>query len=132
MKHIKVYESFQFKKVEAPKRDKIYLLVEYAGGDADTEHPELHEFKGIKFSEYEQHLDEIQILIDDYKLLKNILRQNRVNYDEISKKYGKDMAQMYDNAPNDPQSDYQYKCYIDSMKLVGYDEEGNKHEAWIK
>ena len=45
MRHIKVYEAFEFKKVEKPKKDKLYLLLDYAGGDADTEHPELHEFK---------------------------------------------------------------------------------------
>ena len=53
------------------------------------------------------------------------------DYDEVLDKYGKDIADMYDNTPNDPQSDYQYKCYIHNMTLIGYDEKGNKYTANI-
>ena len=76
------------------------------------------------------------MVIDDYIILKRVLDCNSGShcekYEDVERKFGKDIARMFDNAPNDPQSDYQYKCYLSSMSLVGYDEEGNKHLAYIK
>lgn len=126
-------ESFKFRKTEEPKKDKLYLLLNFAGGDADTEHPEYHEFRGIKFSEYQNHLDEINKVIGDYKILKKILDNHGENpkYEDVKSEYGDEIAKLYDNTPNDPQADYQFKCYLSSMELIGYDEDGNKHEAYI-
>jgi len=132
---IKKFEAFKFEQTEKPKRDELYLFIMFEGGDADTEHPVHHKFKGIKFSEYEQHLDEINKVIDDYKKLDKILDINSAKfceeYDEVEEKYGKDIAHLFEETPNDPQDDYQNKCYISRLTLVGYDQEGNKHESYV-
>lgn len=127
-------ETFKFTQTEQSKADRLYLLVEFAGGDADTEHPEYIEFKNIKFSDYQNHLAEINKVIDDYKILTKILSGGGENpdYNEIKAEYGDAIARLYDNAPNDPQADYQFKCYVAGLKLVGYDAQGNKHEAYIR
>lgn len=133
-----IKEAFNFRQVEAPKKDKLYLLLNFAGGDADTKHPVYHEFKGIKFSEYQNHLAEINRVIDDYKKLDGALDVNDRDYcdndyKKVEAKFGKDIARLYDNiVPNDPQADYQYKCYLSSMELIGYDVDGNKHQAYIR
>lgn len=137
-KFSQINEDFDFRQVEASKKDKLYLLLNFAGGDADTEHPEYHEFKGIKFSEYKKHLTEINKAIDDYKKLKGALDVNSGDdfcdndYKKVEAKFGKDIASLYDYAPNDPQCDFQYKCYLSSMELIGYDSEGNKHQSYIR
>lgn len=147
MKHIR---PFKFNKTESSKANKLYLFVLFAGGDADTEHPEYYEFKNIKFSEYENHLDEIKQEIEMYLTLKDILddhdyRTDSRAYDKIKAKYGEDVADLYDNTPNDPQAAYQvfvyqprlkiqtlqFKCYISRITLVGYDESGNRHESYV-
>src|ERR1035437_3080475 len=105
-------EAFKFTQTEQSKADKLYLLIEFAGGDSDTEHPEYHEFK-IKFSEYQDHLDEINKVIDDYKILKKVLGNHGENpeYNDVKAEHGEKIADLYDNVPNDPQADYQFKCY---------------------
>ena len=127
--------GFKFREVRKAKLDKLYLRVNFAGGDADTSHPEEYDL-GIKYSEYIDHLEEIDREIGLYRTLQGILDVNSSKhcecYKEVNKKYGKDMAYLYDNVPNDPQSDYQFKCYIDSLELVGFDNEGNKYEAYIR
>lgn len=131
---IKKFEAFDFKKTESSKIDKLYLFIMFEGGDADTKHPEYIEFKGIKFSEYKDHLDEIQNLIDKYKILKGVLDINSRDYckkyNQVVNRFGREIADLYDQVPNDPQCDFQFKCYIDRIKLVGYDENGNKHESY--
>lgn len=141
MKKIKTFEGFKFKQTKPSQADKLYLELMFEGGDGDTEHPDVHEFEGIKFSEYKQHLDEIQKVIDQYQILGRLLdcngpeyyyKQGRhKGYETILQKYGEDMAALFDNAPNDPQTDYDMKCYLGSMKLVGYDAQGNRHEAYV-
>lgn len=133
MKHIR---PFKFEKKETAKRDKLYILVDFAGGDADTEHPEYYEFKNIKFSEYQNHLDEINKEIQEYIILKDLLDDRhqcnkRDFYEEVKAKYGDGLARKFDNTPNDPQSDYQFKCYIDKIKLVGYDNDGDRYETYV-
>jgi hypothetical protein len=110
MRHIR---PFKFDKTESSKANKLYLFVLFEGGDADTDHPEYYEFKNIKFSEYENHLDEIKEKIDKYLILKDILDNHDYRtasraYDKIKSKYGEDIAKLYDNTPNDPQADYHF------------------------
>lgn len=134
-KFTKLNEDFDFKQTESPKRDVLYLLLKYEGGDADTKHPEYHKFD-FGFSEYKEHMGEINGTIDLYKKLKGILdggfHTEGVDWKELEKLHGKEIIDLLDNVPNDPQSDYQFKCYLDSMELIGYDKEGNKHESYIR
>lgn len=137
MKYLNTFnETFKFRQVSKPHSDELYLLLNFAGGDADTEHPEWVKFsKDVKFSNYQNHMFEIDRIIDDYKELQKALdcnsRDSCESYDEVRQKFGGDIAKLYDNAPNDPQSDYANKCYLSSMELVGYDAAGAEHRAYI-
>jgi len=122
---------FKFSKVEESRANKIFLQLDFAGGDADSDHPESEEFVGIKFSEYQNHLPQIQARIDQYKILKQILGQHNPKYEQIKDKYGDEIANLFDNTPNDPQADYQFKCYLSSIILIGYDEQCNKYQAYV-
>ena len=78
------------------------------------------------------HLDEVNHLIDTFKKLKKVLSDTDIEYDEVLSEYGEEVARLYDNAPNDPQCDYQYKCYLSSMELHGYDENGDLYIQYIR
>ncbi len=53
-KFSKLNETFKFTQTEQSRANKLYLLVEFAGGDADTEHPEYKEVfnKEIKIESF--------------------------------------------------------------------------------
>jgi hypothetical protein len=121
--------TIKFTLKEKSRANNFYIFVMFAGGDADTEHPQ--EFlMPFPFSEYEKHLGEIKTQIEFYQNLKTVL-ESEMKYDEILEEYNKEMANAYDNVPNDPQNDYQDKCYLDSITLVGYDMQGNKFESYV-
>lgn len=121
--------TIKFTLKEQSRANKFYIFVMFAGGDADTEHPQEY-LMPFPFSEYEKHLAEIGDKIEFYETLKSVL-SNEFEYEEILDKFGKDMADAYENVPNDPQNDYQEKCYIDDITLVGYDMQGNKFESYV-
>ena len=49
----------------------------------------------------------------------------------IIEEYGQEIFDLWEQAPNDPAGDYQWKCYLSSIKLVGYDEQGNKYISYV-
>jgi hypothetical protein len=137
---IKTFEKFankpiKFRRVGEPKKEQLFLEILFEGGDADTKHPKKYEFKGFKYSDWEQHLPEINKVIGEYQTLQKILdvncKEHCEEYDEVKTKYGEDMADLYDQSPRDPQCDYQYHCYIDRMELVGFDENGVEWRAYV-
>lgn len=135
MKKMKTFGRFKLEKKSGSKKDCIYLFLMYMGGDADTKHPE--EFKlDFKLSEIDTHIDELNKEIDLYKRLKEALDRHDIRtsskaYDIALKDYGKEVADMLDNVPNDPQADYQFSCYLDYIKIVAYDEEGDRYESYV-
>lgn len=128
--------KLEFELEEKSRANNLYLQLNFCGGDADTEHPEM-ELLPFGFDVWENHINEIEIEIKKYKLLSEILDVNSAgymgedDYDDIKEKHGEVIADLFDNVPNDPQCDYQYKCYLDSPNLIGYDESGNKYESVI-
>jgi len=126
--------KINFKLEEKSKANTIHLLLKFAGGDADTEHDQEHHFK-FPYSEWEENVDEIKKEFDFYKILQtqlDIYKQDTSNgYDAIEKEFGEEMALSFDNCPNDPQCDYQFKCYLDDIVLIGYDEECNRYESYL-
>jgi hypothetical protein len=128
------YEDFKFRRGREPKKDELYLMLDFEGGDADTKHPEYYKFD-FPFSEYRDNLAEIYKVIKKYKTLGRILDVNNRdfcdNYRDVLKKFGQDIARLFDNTPNDPQTDYDTKCYLGGMRLVGYDKDGVEHESYI-
>jgi hypothetical protein len=117
--------KLEFKKKEESKNDKIFLLLDFEGGDADTEHPEYEEFN-FKFSEWEQNIDEIARMVQKYESLKRFLSSNTCP----DKEDDEELFYMYENAPYDPQGDWQNKCYLSSISVIGYDAEGNKWQSY--
>ena len=125
--------KYKFELEEKSKNDSLWIHLMYSGGDADSEHPEEYQLD-IKFSEYENHLEKIDEEVKKYKILEKLTSDNHgenLEYEDLEEKYGEDIANMYDNVPNDPQGDYQFKTSLDSITLVGYDKEGNKYECCV-
>lgn len=124
--------DFKFK--EKSRANNVYILVNYAGGDADTDHPEENLLYGIKYSEINVHLEQIEKEVEKFKQLQDLLEDHDIrshgNYNKIKEEHGQVLANLYDNAPNDPQADYQFKCYISSIELIAYDEQGNRYESY--
>lgn len=127
--------NIEFKKVRESKSGKFYIKVMYEGGDADTEHPEEYQLPGVTAYNYQDQASR-EVIAQELAILHTldgILDVNHPNYcddyDEIKRKYGEGIATAYDNVPNDPQTDYEDKCYLDYIELVMYDEQGNRYEA---
>lgn len=97
----------------------------FAGGDADTKHPEEFLLEGITMENLDQNLDNVNSRIKDFEELKNILDDTDMDYDKIKKKYNANIADLYDNVPYDSQSDYNTKCYISSIELHAYNDKGD-------
>ena len=127
--------KIDFRLTEQSKANTIWLKINF-GGDADTEHPEYIKFD-LPFSEYENHLDEIEEIVNEYKTLKKILDVNSSSmmycesYKEALEKHGEKMAKLFDNVPNDPQADFQFKCSLAGIELVAYDKESNEYTSYI-
>lgn len=113
--------------------NKIFLKVVFMGGDADTYETVLYEFKKFGYSNYQDNLDEIQNKVNKWKLLKDIIGHSpdEIKYEEIREEHGTALADMFDDMPNDPTVDYQWKCCIDQIKLLAYDDKGNEYESYV-
>lgn len=126
--------KIKFELEEESKANKIYLQIEYMGGDADTQHFEEHQYPFL-YSEYADHLKEIEEDYDKYMIIKQLTDGSSGaqdhDYDDLVEKYGKEIANLYDNVPNDPQGDYQWKTSLVCVTLIGYDEKGNKYESYL-
>jgi hypothetical protein len=122
----------QFKLKQHAKRNCVYLHVDFEGGDADTNHPESYLIKGVTMDNIDEHLEEINHMIDNFKKLKKVLDDSDNSYEQVVEEYGEEIARLYDNTPNDPQSDYSYKCYISSIELHAYDENGDLYTQYIR
>ena len=121
----------------------MYLALEYMGGDADIYIHKTIEIVGVKFSTYKEQLEDINDKILIYKTLRgiidmdhmrsNITKAIRQKYNGVLSKFGQDITDAYNEVPNDPTGgDGDYKCSISCIRLIGYDQDGNKHEANIK
>lgn len=135
--------KFDFKLKEKARTNLFYIEVLYEGGDADTEHYRTY---GVKDSKGEQPIDyytytdpanivEIQNKLKDLELLRTILEINSKyflsDYNEVEKIHGKKIATYFESVPDDPQNDYQDKCYLDSISIIVYDDKGDRYEHYI-
>lgn len=115
---------------EKSKNNKVFIVEKYYGGDADTEH-----FEEFELTNFTMNYDNNIIVIDDswksyYEQLKDALR-NYEDYNDVLNAYNEEIADAWDNAPNDPQNDYQNKTRLDSVFVVYYDHEGTKFQAYL-
>lgn len=124
--------NIKFEKVEASKANKVYIRLNFEGGDADTQHPQEILVNDITFDDWEKNKHIIDEYVSDFKILKKVLTDSDIDYEEVLEEYGEDIANLYDNTPNDPQCDYQFKCYLDSIEIIGYDSESNKYSAYVR
>lgn len=129
-------KKIKFELEEESRANKVYLLIEYFGGDADTEHP-VEILLPFTFNKINDNLDYIEKEYEIFRKLKNILDVNHPDfcssYSETLEKHGEELANLLDggNVPSDPQSDYDTYCAIDCINLIGYDKEGNKHISYL-
>lgn len=124
--------KIKFELKEATRANTLWMSLDYYGGDADSDHHEEWKFD-FPYSEWQDHIKEIEEEIAKYKILKKltgITHGDDVKYEEIEKEYGKEIADMYEDVPNDPQGDFQFKTVLDYIYLVGYDEKGNKYQSY--
>jgi len=125
-------KEIKFELIEKSKANKVYLLVKFGGGDADTEHPQEYLLKGT-FDEVNNKNPMVLALIQkelaQFAILKELLHNVDIEYGDVLKDHGEEIAKLYEDAPNDPDSDYQFKCYINSISLIGYDYKGNKYKS---
>ena len=123
---------FKFELKEKSRRGEFYIWCKYEGGDADTEHIQEYRIAGVNAANYFTKLDVIQEELKKLQILHDLLDTHGENhkYDDILKEHGEDIADMYDNVPNDPQGDYQFKCYLDTVKLVYYNDICDRYETY--
>lgn len=124
--------KLNFKLTEQSRANKVYFVANFEGGDGDTEHPK-EQLLPFNYDQVEQedNLKVIQELVDNHFKLKQAI-DNEYEYKDIKEKYGDKVAHLYDNTPNDPQTDYSMKCYLSDVELVAYDKEGNKYTSYLK
>lgn len=127
--------KIDFKLKEKTRANKFYIFVNYEGGDADTDHPEEYGLEGVDGNNYKDNLDKIEQEVSDLKTLEKILNEHGTSsshpYNIIKEEYGERFSILFEDVPNDPQCDYQYKCSLDHIKLIRYDNEGNRYESWV-
>jgi len=128
--------KIKWQKEEDSRAGQVYILLNFEGGDADTRHPQEELIEGVTWDNYKENIELIEAEVNKYKLLQEILEdisrgRNEKGYEEILKEYGEEVASMYENVPGDPQADFQFKCYLDSIELVAYDNTGVKYTAYV-
>jgi hypothetical protein len=126
-------KPIKFDLKEKARKNIVYLAVKFEGGDADTEHWDEYLLKDITFDTVNSNLETIEAEIEKYKILKDLLYDpsSTPTWDEVKEEYGDEIARMFDNVPNDPQGDYQFKCYLDTVIIRAYDKDGNRFEAYL-
>ena len=124
-----------FKLSKVCDRKALILIVNYYGGDADTEHFQFDNLNHCIISNSitgtpNLNLELIKQVVEFYTTLGEILGSN-AEYEEILEVYGKEYASAYENVPNDPSTDYQTKCKLDNLSLNYYTESGDLYTASI-
>jgi hypothetical protein len=122
-----------WKRKEDSRRDRLYLVAVFEGGDADlSERLELELDTPFSFD-----LDPVDIVNDiaKLKILQDILDVNSKNYisgadhEKVKELYGQDVWELfYDWVPVDPFSDGK-NCRLDRFFLIGYDADSNMYEC---
>lgn len=123
----------KFHKEEESRAGKVFLVLNYMSGDADGDFPEEIELEGVKFAKELELSQEHSKTIKDYKLVGHITNCNHAkyseDYEEIKEEHGEEIASLWENGTNDPQSDYSIKCHLNHIFLRGYDQNGTVYET---
>lgn len=121
--------KIDFQLREESKAGKLFIELEYMGGDADVEIFEYKELKNITWDNYQSKLEEIKKEVSQWKTIENIDTES--NYENVVEEYGEEIANMWENGPNDPTVDYQWKCELRDIALIAYDDKSNKYESYL-
>jgi hypothetical protein len=126
--------NINFKQNGQLKLNDFYIEVSYEGGDGDYSTHEVYRVKDqegqlLNASNFKDHLDIVEKELTVYKQL--MVALSIENYNEVVRKYDEEVADAWDNAPNDPTNDYQDKMYIDRIKLVYVDSQGKIFEMTV-
>jgi len=128
--------KIDFKKLKDSILDTIFLKLEYMSGDADAfEYEHVSLGKHIKFSNYTEHLKEIEKVVEKYKLISRFTGDKKDNvtntYEYIKNNYSEELADLYDNVPEDSTSDGQVNARLSEIILCGYNEVGEYFESYV-
>lgn len=124
-------KPIKFDLKEKARKNVVYIAVKFEGGDADTEHWQEYLLKDITFDTVNSNLNIIETEVEKYKVLKDLLDIDYPDFDKMEEEHGKEICRMYNESPNDPQGDYQFKCYLDTVIIRAYDKDGNRFEAYL-
>lgn len=132
--------KIKFKKRKESLLDTVFLKLEYMSGDADAyEYEEVSFGEHIKFSNYEEHLEEIQKIVEQYKLISKFtdcndklsLEDERDAYEYIKENYSEELADLYENVPGDSTCDSQRTAHLRRIILCGYNDIGEYFESYL-
>ena len=117
----------KFTKVPSGRNvNRVNLRITFMGGDADYFDTQFFRVEGVEFKEEIVGEDEQKILtmIEGFKKVSSMI-EDGTSYEEVLEKLGKEMAIIYEDIPCDPLTDHQVKCLVDTIEVIGYDENGS-------
>lgn len=107
------------------RQNKVFILLTYMGGDADTWHKDEIEMEGLSFENKDS--KSVIDIIKKYKRLGIILEYRNLNYESVEEMFGQEMAKLYENVPFDPANDFQDKTILFSIEVLAYDNKGQEY-----
>jgi hypothetical protein len=124
--------NINFKKAKNSILNKLFLKIEYMSGDADAYEYEEVEIEDVDFTNYEDNLDKIEKIVNDYKIVGKLTDVNdklyvgdeKNEYDYVLKNYSEEIAILYDNVPGDSTVDRQFKAHLSDIKIHAYNDKG--------
>lgn len=122
---------------EKDVKNKIFIKVKYQGGDADYTVYETYLLEGVSFDKWEEQIDIINQLLDEYEAIQKIQYNNgasEISYDKLKTEYNatENMLGIYEECPGDATVDGQWRCIIDGYELIGYDSNGLQYKGKIQ
>jgi len=140
--------KIEFKKKKESILNTMFLKLEYMSGDADAWEYQEHQLDGISFSNYTEHLEEIEKIVSQYELISKFTDCNdklhlgdkrwglkiegfKEEYEYIKENYSEELADIYESVPGDTTCDGQRNANLRSIILCGYDNNGDYYESYV-
>lgn len=124
--------KIKFEKEKDSILNTLFLKLTYMSGDADAyEYVEV-EIEGVNYLNYKENIDKIKAEIKKYKIIAKLTdSQDTWDYEKIEKKYGEEIANLYQEGPGDSTCDHQYRAVLSEIELHAYNEKGELLISYI-